>query len=176
MDCAIRQLEHDSDAEGWALLRKEALECHPLAFGATVPDDPRQLVDLIKERIGSSKESVVFGAFRAASMIGIVGLRRHAGKKERHKASIWGMYVTAGSRRGGVGDMLLCKAIDQARSWPGVEQIHLTVSDLATEARRLYEKHGFREWGREPRALCWEGRCVDEAHMVLDLRESQRTV
>ena len=29
-----------------------------------------------------------------------------------------------------------------------------------------------REWGREPRALGWEGQWADESHMVLDLREA----
>lgn len=64
-------------------------------------------------------------------------------------------------------------AIQQSRSWAGVEQVHLAVSEVAQEARRLYERNGFQEWGREPRALCWEGRCADESHMVLDLRVSR---
>jgi GNAT superfamily N-acetyltransferase len=84
------------------------------------------------------------------------------------------MYVTAGRRRNGAGDMLLRAAIQQARSWTGVEQVHLAVSEVAQEARRLYERNGFQEWGREPLALCWEGRCADESHMVLDLRESSK--
>ena len=66
--------------------------------------------------------------------------------------------------------MLLRTAILQARSWAGVEQAHLAVSEVAGGARRLYERNGFQEWGREPRALCWEGRWADESHMVLDLR------
>jgi ribosomal protein S18 acetylase RimI-like enzyme len=92
--------------------------------------------------------------------------------KERHKAVIWGMYVAAETRRRGTGGMLLQTAIQYGRSWPGVEQIHLAVSEVATEARRLYERNGFKEWGREPRAICWDGRCADESHMFLDLREA----
>lgn len=79
------------------------------------------------------------------------------------------MYVTAASRRRGVGGKLLDAAIQEASSWPGVEQIHLAVSDVAAEARRLYERAGFQEWGREPRALFWHGRYADEIHMVLSL-------
>ena len=172
--CTVRKLDHD-DAEAWASLRREALESHPLAFGASVPDDPKFLVEFILARLDSTEESAVFGAFTDRAVVGIAGIRRDTGKKERHKAFIWGMYVTAGSRRCGAGEMLLRRGIQEARSWPGVEQVHLAVSDVATDARRLYEKHGFQEWGREPRALCWEGRCADETHMVLDLREPQRT-
>jgi hypothetical protein len=31
---------------------------------------------------------------------------------------------------------------------------------------RLYRRSGFREWGKEPRAIQWEGRFVAEHHLV----------
>ena len=167
--CTIRKLDRD-DAEAWASLRQEALKAHPLAFSATISEDPKTLVESFLTRLTSNGESAVFGAFMDDSLIGIVGVRRNPGEKERHKALIWGMYVTAVSRRKGVGAMLLRTAIRQAQSWAGVEQVHLAVSEVAEGAKRLYERNGFQEWGREPRALCWEGRWVDESHMVLDLR------
>ncbi|MBI3976447.1 MAG: GNAT family N-acetyltransferase [Armatimonadetes bacterium] len=168
----MRKLDHD-DAEAWATLRREALEAHPLAFGASVPDDAKVLVEFIRTRLASSDESVVFGAFSDVSLVGVVGIARYSGKKERHKALIWGMYVAAGNRRHGIGEILLHTAIQQARSWQGIEQVHLAVSEVASDARRLYERNEFKEWGREPRALCWEGRCADETHMILDLRQSR---
>jgi RimJ/RimL family protein N-acetyltransferase len=158
------------DAEAWAVLRREVLEVHPLAFGASVPEDPQTLVASARTRLAASDESEVFGAFKDNSLAGIVGVFRDKEKKQRHKALIWGMYVCAANRRGGVGETLLRRAIRESLSWQGVEQIHLAVSEVATEARRLYEKLGFQEWGREPRALCWLGRYADEAQMVLDLR------
>lgn len=164
----VRKLDSD-DAEAWAALRREALEAHPLAFGASIPDDPTLLVEFIRTRLASSEESTVFGAFIDVSLVGIIGVLRNTGRKERHKALIWGMYVTAGSRQMGAGEMLLLAAIEQARSWVGVKQVHLAVSEVAIEARRLYERNGFQAWGREPRALCLDGRCADETHMVLDL-------
>lgn len=163
------RLLHKDDAEAWALVRREALEAHPLAFGASVPEELSALAEAVRPRLSPNDESAVFGAFDGDSLIGIVGIVRNAGIKERHKSLIWGMYVTARSRRRGVGALLVRAAIEQARSWPGVELVHLAVSETAADAKRLYERLGFQEWGREPRALVWGGRFADELHMVLDL-------
>ena len=172
--CTVRKLGRD-DVDAWASLRREALEIHPLSFGASTPDDPRLLVEFVLARIAASDESAVFGAFIGGSMVGMVGILRKTREKERHKALLWGMYVTQARRRSGAGAMLLRTAIQRGKSWAGVAQIHLAVTEVSQDARRLYERHGFREWGREPRALCWEGRCTDSIHMVLDLRETQRS-
>ena len=170
--CTVRQLDRE-DADAWASLRREALETHPLAFGASIPDDPRFVVDLALARIAASDDSAIFGAFIGVSLVGMVGVLRKSAEKERHKALIWGMYVTHAWRRRGAGVMLLRTAIQHAKSWAGVEQIHLAVTEVSQDARRLYERHGFREWGREPRAFCWGGRCTDSTHMVLELREAR---
>src|SRR5688572_25354219 len=95
--CIVRRLVPD-DASAWASLRREALEAHPLAFGASLPDDPGQLVQLILPRLDPTEESAVFGAFIGGLLAGIVGIVRNKGGKERHKAVVWGMYVTADSR------------------------------------------------------------------------------
>jgi len=167
----IRRLDVH-DAEGWASLRLEALERHPLAFSSSFPHDPAILLEIARRRLAEQGESALFGAFDSSRLVGSVGVKRYEGAKERHKAFIWGMYVTQDQRERGFGGLLLREAIERARSWEGVEQLHLTVSELAAEARRMYERHGFREWGREPRALLWEGRAADEHHMVLPLRET----
>lgn len=169
MSLIVRDLAPE-DAAAWAALRRESLESHPLTFGSAVPDDPADLLDVFLERLASPEVSVVLGVCDEASLVGIVGVRRSTGKKERHKALIWGLYVRPRSRGRGAGDLLMRRAIARARSWHGVEQLQLSVSDVAMGARRLYDRHGFEAWGREPRALCWDGRCVDETYMVLDLR------
>src|SRR5712675_3701483 len=121
-NCTVRALGV-ADAEAWARLRKEALQNHPLAFGASVPDDPEQLLEIARDRLQPSDEGVVFGAFSENALVGIVGIRRHAGLKERHNSGIWGMYVSVQSRRNGAGEILLRAAIERARSWSGMEQV-----------------------------------------------------
>ncbi len=165
---AIRRLAA-GDAEAWAVLRREALDAHPLVFGSAVPADAVELVSSARARMAAG-ESVILGAWADGALVGIVGARREQGSKERHKAFVWGMYVAASHRRLGAGGQLMIAALADARAWPGVEQVHLSVSSVALEAQRMYERHGFRVWGVEPRALCWDGRYADERHMVLDLR------
>jgi len=167
--CTVRRLGPNAVVAVVAL-RREALALHPLAFSASPPDDPEVLSDSFRSLLAMPEESVIFGAFVANTLVGMVGVARNKGAKERHKALIWGMYVRSQHRRTGAGERLLRAAIDQARSWPGVEQVQLSVTEVAAEARRLYERNGFQEWGREPRALCWQGRYVIDFHMSLDLR------
>jgi GNAT superfamily N-acetyltransferase len=167
----IRKL-HPDDAVDWARLRFDALTLHPLAFGATAPESYELLIETAQARLAPSDDAAVFGAFVDGALVGICGIRRNDGVKERHKAFVWGMYVAATHRRSGAGARLLESAIEQARSWDGVRMVGLAVSELAPDAERLYVRMGFRRWGYEPKALCWNGTFVDEAHMVLDLAEA----
>ncbi len=164
---SIRQLKPE-DAASLVALRREALESHPLAFGASIEDDRALSLKFVRTSLADS-EQAVFGGFEEGNLIGMVGVIRASKVKLRHKAHIWGMYVSPRARGKGIGRALLESAIDQARAWPGVEQLALGVTETATAARALYEAAGFQTWGREPRALQWEGRFVDELHLVLDL-------
>ncbi|HWM91518.1 MAG TPA: GNAT family N-acetyltransferase [Thermoanaerobaculia bacterium] len=167
MDPNIRRLgpEH---AAALASLRREALESHPLAFGASLEDD-RCSPDFFRTSLANPEEQAVFGCFEGTGLAGMVGVRRETAVKRRHRAQVWGMYVAPRARQKGAGSALLQAAIEQARSWPGVVQVHLSVTEPAVAAQRLYEAVGFRTWGHEPRALQWEGSFVDESHLVRDL-------
>lgn len=157
------------DAAALIALRAEALHSAPLAFSASPEDDQGFSPEAVRALLAGSGRSAVFGAFSGEVLIGMCGVVQLNRRKAHHNALIWGMYVSAAARRSGAGAGLLAAAIDRARAWPGVIQIHLAVSDAAPEARRLYERAGFREWGSEPRALQWEGRFVAEHHMALEL-------
>jgi RimJ/RimL family protein N-acetyltransferase len=158
-----------SDAKIIITLRQEALETNPLAFGASLQDDKALSADFLRTSLADPQTSVVIGLFDGDDLVGMVGIVRATQEKRWHRAGIWGMYVTPRVRGRGAGWRLLEAAIEVARSWAGVEQVHLSVTETSVEAWRLYESAGFREWGREPRAVLWEGRYVDEIQLVLDL-------
>ncbi len=170
----IRRL-HPRDAEFLVALRRQALESHPLAFAASVDDDRGLSLDFVRTALADDQEQAVFGYCEGANLAGMVGLIRNSKFKRRHVALLWGMYVVPPARRKGVGGALVAAAIAQARTWRGVNQLQLSVTAAATAARRLYEATGFRCWGTESRALQWEGRFVDEFHLVLDLKEPGAT-
>jgi GNAT superfamily N-acetyltransferase len=156
------------DIPACVALRREALEAHPLSFGASPAGDHGFAEDALRRAMAEGSWTAYFGWFDSG-LAGMVRLVRPAEEKRRHMAYIHSMYVSARCRGQGAGRALLAAAIDQARGWPGVIQVQLSVTSDAPEARRLYGHMGFREWGAQPRALRWGDRTVDEYHLILDL-------
>ncbi len=74
------------------------------------------------------------------------------------------MYVRRASRGRGVADALVEAVIEEAAKH--VEQLMLTVNAENKWAIALYERHGFRAYGKVPRALLVEGRYYDELEMM----------
>jgi ribosomal protein S18 acetylase RimI-like enzyme len=166
----IRRLQAD-DANSLVALRREALEGDPLAFVSSIDDDRGLSLDFVRASLADEHEQAVFGCFEGNHLVGMVGLLRGSKVKLRHTATVWGMYVAPRARKRGAGRALLAATLRHARGWRLV-QVQLGVMDTAEAAKHLYESAGFRSWGREPRAIQWKGRFVDEHHLVLDLRAS----
>jgi GNAT superfamily N-acetyltransferase len=160
-----------ADAPALVLLRRQALENEPLVFLSS-PEDDRLSLEFARTALGDREEQAVFGTCDGGDLVGMVGLLREPRAKQRHRASLWGMYVSPRARGRGAGAALVNAAVRLARDW-NVDQLRLGVTTAAEGAKRLYERAGFRSWGLEPRALDWQGRFVDEHHLVLDLREQR---
>jgi ribosomal protein S18 acetylase RimI-like enzyme len=155
------------DASAYRQIRSEALEDAPVAFGSSPSDDRARSPEFLREALASTDQAI-FGAFMPA-LVGVAGLYRDRSVKGAHKAHLWGLYVKPAFRSSGVGRALVRAAIDLARSFDGVTQVHLAVSERAPNASALYQSLGFVVWGVEPAALRVGGQDLSEQHMVLSL-------
>jgi ribosomal protein S18 acetylase RimI-like enzyme len=135
-------------------------------FGSSYGEEVKRPFSSFRERLEISGDNWVFGGIRDRTLVGIVRLVRKGGRKERHKASIFGMYVAPSSRHQGVARRMLEAVLARARKLKGVKMIQLTVVSSNTAAMDLYKKAGFVEYGREKDALFVSGRYHTESLMV----------
>ena len=142
-----------------------ALLEHPDAFTSCHAEDSEIPLVTTERRLAADSPDWVCGAFVALELAGIVGLVRERRAKNRHKASVFGMYVAPEHGRQGIGAALLRRVIETARL-EGVKQLVLTVTDTNVPARTLYERSGFRSFGVEPRAIQVDGVFYDKNHMI----------
>ena len=164
----IREIAPE-DAAAWWALRLRALRESPQAFGSTYDEAiGRPLAVAARRTLPDPDPPVNFtlGAF-APYLVGFVGFEREEGRKNRHKGSVWGMFVASESRGQGIGRELLAALIARARQQEGLEQIVLAVVSENAPARALYRAYGFTTYGVEPRSLRDNGRYYDEDLMVL---------
>jgi RimJ/RimL family protein N-acetyltransferase len=154
------------DAESYVALRREMLEDSPWAFAAGPGDDQALNAAIVVQRISEPGQAIVGAWEPEGALIGAAGVYRPSHTKMAHRAHLWGVYVTPRARGRGIGARILARALEVARSWPGVTSVGLSVSTRSVGARRLYERLGFRAWGAEPGALVVDGVAYDEVHMV----------
>lgn len=167
----IRQLA-PPDAPAYIALRREMLADAPWAFASGLDDDEALKVSVVEERVSRPGQAILgaLAGHPASGLLGAAGLYTTHHRKMAHRAHLWGVYIRPVARRRGIGGALVAAALDLARTWPGVRSVGLSVSENSPEAQRLYERAGFRAWGREPGALVTGGRSYDEIHMVAELR------
>jgi ribosomal protein S18 acetylase RimI-like enzyme len=163
----IRPLRAD-DAAQWRTIRLESLKAHPIAFQSSYEEAVTKDLAFFAGRIPpANSDSALFGAFIDGNLVGTCGLQVLTGPKQRHKAQVWGMYVTPAARRHGAGAALVQAAIDHARTRVAI--VSLVVSMQNDAARALYRRMGFVAYGVEKRALRYEGVDHDDELMALDL-------
>jgi RimJ/RimL family protein N-acetyltransferase len=162
-DIFIRQLT-PGDVALYRSIRLEGLKESPEAFGSTFDAEFTKPLAWFFDRLSSS---VVFGAIRDAKILGVAGFAARREQKEAHKALLWGMYVRPDARGAGVARRLVEVVIAHAR--PRVELIQLSVVVGNEQARRLYVRLGFVEYGIEMNSLKYRGRYYDEILMAKQL-------
>ncbi len=151
----------EEDAEKLRAIRLEALARHPEAFSAD--PDVENAFSLERWRAHVARRGW-FAAVEGSEWLGIAAFSRDThSKKTEHVGSLGAMYVRAGARGKGVGDALIDAVLEAAAK--EVEQVVLTVNAENKPAIALYERHGFRAYGKAPKALKVGGKYYDEIAM-----------
>ena len=154
-----------SDAADYRALRLRSFREHPEAFTTSYEELEQQSLADAEKRIAAPNIQL-WGAFEGDKLCGYVGLERETRAKNRHKATLVGMYVMPEAAGGGIGHALVDALLAQARA-DGLESIVLTVTEGNDKAQKLYERCGFRSFGVEPHAIKVDGRAYAKNHMVL---------
>lgn len=161
-----------ADTRAYTRLRKESFVKAPLSFDHE-PDTPVQETDVRESLCKTSDEFFVLGYFLEIEgrekLVGTWGFKRFERKKRAHRGMIFGVYISELARGRGIGHKLMAETIRRARKLEGLERIILSVSHHAVGARKIYERAGFVEFGREPGAARTGDVPMDEIHLMLNL-------
>lgn len=150
----------------------EAYALQPDAFTSTAAERgalPRAWWEA-RLQDGPDATVVTFGALDREALVGAVTLVFETGARTKHKASLVGMYVREAFRKAGVGTAFVDAVLETARNRPGTLVVQLTVSSHNAAAKRLYERHGFVEFGVEPYAVAHGSGFISKCHMWRKVR------
>ncbi|NUM81190.1 GNAT family N-acetyltransferase [bacterium] len=116
-------------------------------------------------------DSFTLGAYENKILLGVASFQRDGQNREklRHKGLIIRMYVAPQSRRKGIGNLLLLELVKRIRQIKDIEIVWLTVVSNNRAAKSLYEKHGFKIFSLELKAIKWKGKYFNESSMALEL-------
>lgn len=165
----IRRLQ-PADAAAYQHFRLRGLREHPEAFTSAYEEVLLQPLSTPEKRLASPDEKV-WGAFVEGALAGMIGLNHEKRLKNRHKATLVGMYVADEFSGRGMGRALVTAVLQEARRC-GVELIVLTVTEGNRPACALYTRAGFSSFGVEPDAIRVNGVSHGKQHMFLQLLSS----
>lgn len=156
----IRPL-NEFDVEQFISIRSESLVKYPSSFGSP-PNVQIDHAQTIRDLKAKSEENFILGYFSDnQQLMGIIGCIRESGIKFRHKAFIWGMYVRPELQGQQIGSQLLDACIGKISQVNGIEKIHLSVTNVSTQAIGLYQNKGFQVFGNEVNAMQWNKQSFD---------------
>lgn len=167
IDFMIRRLTKE-DLASFFELRLESLQNSPTSFLGSFEEEKGSSFSFYEAQLtNGGVDSIIFGAFVNTELVGLIGIYRENRIKIKHKSYLWGMYVKPEYRNNGIAKALLFNAINHAQNKMKCTAIHISVEVANIAAKKLYESFGFKEWGKEPKAIYWDEKYFDEYHMML---------
>src|SRR4051812_18855345 len=139
-------------------VRLDCLRLHPTMFGTTYAE-AAATPQLAFERYIADQDPdhVMFGALVDNRLSGLCALSRETRQRARHRCELTQMYVAPHAANRGIGGLLIDRALHHAFADPAVLHVVLGVVADNTGAIRLYQRAGFREYGRLPSYFLADG-------------------
>tara|TARA_R110000850_G_scaffold218724_5_gene344231 strand:- start:751 stop:1263 length:513 start_codon:yes stop_codon:yes gene_type:complete len=163
MESRISELTSKNSLEYLALRKESEIE-YPEYVGPSAERELMAGTENISSILDSYSDegTIIFGAFHNEELVGVLALSRRLSPKFKHRAFIWGMYISKGYRKSNIGTLL----INYVKGWAAVNEevnvLWLQVTESNKPAISFYKKHGFAIYGTEPMALFTQ----DEYHDV----------
>ncbi len=164
----VRALEK-GDLHRYRAIRLSALQRAPMAFGSSFEEENAYSDSVFARRLEQVDGNVVFGALDGESLLGTAGLFRHDRKSERHRGTLWGVYVAPEARGLDLGKALVSKVIDHAAKQVVVLDAKVVATNEA--AKRVYYALGFKTFGVEPKSLYVQGQYLDQELIYIDFTD-----
>ena len=125
--------------------------------------DAREIDDAVKIWMGYSKFQACFTAYENGSPVGMSTLYIQPYQKFAHQC-LFAIIVDEKHRNKGIGKALMEHMFQAAKNQFKIEILHLEVYS-GNPAIRLYERLGFKEFGRQPRFIKTDGEYLDKIMM-----------
>lgn len=166
----IRPLEK-ADLQSYKTLRLKALQLSPLSFGSNFAEENAYSDAVWLQRLEQVGSNIVFGAFCDGALIGTAGVFAHPRLSERHRGTLWGVYVAPEARGLKLGEQLVQAVIDHAAK----RFLVLDARVVATNnyAIDVYRKLGFVTYGLEKKSLYVQGQFLDQELIAIDFTDQQ---
>lgn len=129
--------------------------------------DAKEIDDAVRIWMGYSKLQACFTAYVDGVPVGMSTLYLQPYQKFAHQC-LFAIIVDEKHRNQGIGRALLERMIEAAKNQFKIEILHLEVYE-GNPAIRLYERMGFREFGRQPKFIKINGEYLDKIMMQKDL-------
>ena len=160
------------DSADYYNLRLRGLTLNPEAFGAGAEAFSKTTAEQAKSMIESfDNDDFILGSFRDNQLIGVVGYLREKKHSISHKATTWGLMVLPEFRNNGAGRLLIQNLIEIASTQEGIEHIRAIVTITPSNAIKLFQSIGFKQYGLESRGIKCEENYYDQSYLMLDIRK-----
>lgn len=151
-DVVVRQLTA-ADAEAFSALRRSLVADNPVPMGLTMEEELTRPMQGFRDQLSAPEPNAAFGAFIDGVLVGTTAVAWYSKfESSRHKAYLWGVFVSPQRRTRGIGRRLVQQALAHAASH-GVVRVNLTVYLPNDAAVHLYKSLGFDCSGTEVEAL-----------------------